>query len=222
MLLCAAAVVLLALGAGGGEMISQRLASPPPASEPRSASSPGEVDIGFSQDMTTHHQQGIVMAQITEDSNSPEVSSLADVIEANQLEEAGRMQGWLTLWEAPTLPTGTPMTWMGGEAGQGSGHDHGGAHSDDASHGTMPGMATQDELTRLRESSGEERDVLFLQLMLRHHQAGMQMASYAAEHAEMPQVRNLAERITFDQRLEIQRIIQLLDERGAERLPPPQ
>ena len=40
--------------------------------------------------------------------------------------------------------------------------------------------------------------MLFLQLMLRHHQGGAPMAGYAAQHAETPQVRNLAEKmLTF-------------------------
>ena len=56
----------------------------------------------------------------------------------------------------------------------------------------MPGMASTEELSGLRAATGPQLDVLFLQLMLRHHEGGAGMLSYAAEHAELPQVRNLA------------------------------
>ncbi len=78
------------------------------------------------------------------------------------------------------------MTWMGdddahmdGHAGHGTaGHDSAGAGS-----GPMPGMATSEELAALRAASGPELDVLFLQLMLRHHEGGLPMMEYGAEHA---------------------------------------
>ena len=48
----------------------------------------------------------------------------------------------------------------------------------------MPGMATEDELANLRALSGTAFDVEFLRLMIRHHQGGLDMAQYAAEHAD--------------------------------------
>ena len=53
----------------------------------------------------------------------------------------------------------------------------------------MPGMATEDELAEPAvASSGTAFDVEFLRLMIRHHQGGLEMAEYAAEHAEEPAV----------------------------------
>jgi uncharacterized protein (DUF305 family) len=85
----------------------------------------------------------------------------------------------------------------------------------------MPGMASPAELKRLRTASGAPFDVLFLQLMLRHHQGGLPMARYAAEHAKTPQVRNLAQQIAASQGSEAEYLTQLLAQRGAQPLPPP-
>lgn len=74
----------------------------------------------------------------------------------------------------------------------------------------MPGMATQKELQSLRTLQGRDQKVLFLQLMLRHHQGGVTMADDAATHATIPQVRSLAARMSFDQQQENQIISQLL------------
>jgi uncharacterized protein (DUF305 family) len=85
----------------------------------------------------------------------------------------------------------------------------------------MPGMALPAELERLRTTGGVPFDVLFLQLILRHHQGGLPMARYAAEHAETPQVRNLAQQIAASQGAEAEYLTQLLAQRGAQPLPPP-
>ena len=47
----------------------------------------------------------------------------------------------------------------------------------------MPGMATEAELAQLRSLSGTAFDVMFLQLMIRHHQGGLEMAQYGQQHA---------------------------------------
>jgi uncharacterized protein (DUF305 family) len=187
------------------------------------------VDVGFSQDMSVHHRQAILMAgQARDRSDDPAIRSLAFDIETNQLEQVGRMQGWLSLWNQAPLPNGKYMTWMPDDAmpgmagmpGMSGGHDDGDAHGS-AGIATMPGMASPAELERLRAASGKQLDVLFLQLMLRHHQGGVPMASYAAQHAETAQVRNLADKIVIAQSSEAEYLKQLLDRYGAKPLPPP-
>ena len=60
-------------------------------------------------------------------------------------------------------------------------------------------MATSDQLRALRAASGEQMDVLFLQLMLRHHEGGVIMLQYASEHASVTEVRNLAAQMLSSQ-----------------------
>jgi uncharacterized protein (DUF305 family) len=98
---------------------------------------------------------------------------------------------------------------------------HGGGSSTAAGVATMPGMASSADLERLRASNGAGFDVLFLQLMLHHHQGGAPMAQYTAEHGETPQVRNLAEKIFVSQGAESEYLAQLITQRGAQPLPPP-
>ncbi len=180
----------------------------------------GAVDIGFAQDMSVHHRQAVLMAGLArERSSDPAIQSIAFDIETSQLEQIGRMQGWLSLWNAAALPTGRHMTWMT-DAHAMPGMEHGGG-SGTAGVETMPGMASPADLERLRASSGAEFDVLFLQLMLRHHQGGVPMAQYAAQHAETLQVRNLAEKIVASQSAESTYMAELIIKRGAEPLPPP-
>jgi uncharacterized protein (DUF305 family) len=57
--------------------------------------------------------------------------------------------------------------------------------------------------------------------MLRHHQGGVSMATYAAQRAETAQVRNLADKIVDSQGAESKYLAQLIGQRGAQPLPPP-
>ncbi|MGH3758145.1 DUF305 domain-containing protein [Actinophytocola sp.] len=212
----AAAVVLLLVGATVGMLVtlSRTDSSAPPDA--------GSVDVGFAQDMRVHHLQAVTMAGIERDRTTDQVlRGIAYDIESTQLAQLSEMSGWLTVWGQPALPApGAPhMGWM----------SEGGTHShSDGSGGTttgavqrMPGMATTEELNRLRTLSGKELDVLFLQLMLRHHQGGLEMAQYAAEHASEGYVRNLAQKVVSSQDNEIRLMTAYLNQRGAEPLPFP-
>jgi uncharacterized protein (DUF305 family) len=179
----------------------------------------GPVAVGFAQDMSVHHRQAVLMAGLARDrSTDPTIRLLAFDIETNQLEQIGQMQGWLSLWNAAALPTGRYMTWMADPMPGMAGMTHGGGSGGVA---TMPGMASPADLDRLRAASGAQFDTLFLQLMLRHHQGGAPMARYAAQHGEMAQVRNLAEKMVVSQGAESAYMAELIAQRGAQPLPPP-
>jgi uncharacterized protein (DUF305 family) len=168
------------------------------------------VDVGFARDMSAHHLQAVEMANLAlERSTDEAVRGLAFDIAETQQNQAGRMQGWLSVWGV--LPSGGErMAWMsGGHAGHSS------------ADGLMPGMATEEELAELRSLSGEEFDVRFLQLMTRHHQGGSDMAVYAAEHAQEPAVRSLARSIAETQEVETTTMARMLQQRGAVPLPAP-
>jgi uncharacterized protein (DUF305 family) len=171
------------------------------------------VDAGFSRDMARHHLQGVEMANlVAERSQDPEVRTLAFDISSTQTNQAGRMQGWLTLWGLP-LSGGEPMAWMAGNGGH-AGHDM-------EMGALMPGMATEGELANLRSLSGPAFDVEFLRLMIRHHQGGKEMAQYAADHAGEAAVRDLARSILQSQTAETTLMAGMLAERGGTPLPAP-
>ena len=77
---------------------------------------------------------------------------------------------------------------------------------------TMPGMASDADLERLRTTASLEADELFLTLMQAHHEGGIHMAEDAAGNAEDAAVRELAARIARIQASEVAEYQILLDE----------
>lgn len=210
----AAVVAVLLIGAVLGMFLSQRaLGSSGPATP-----AAGSVEVGFAQDMSVHHLQAVTMANWARDhSTDPQVRQLAFDIQSTQLEQVGRMKGWLMLWGQPEQGSGAYMTWMTQSSGQ---NMPGMAmpSSTTSSDAPMPGMATNAELAKLRSLSGKDLDVYFLQLMLRHHQAGTAMAQYAHDHTSIDAVKTLTQSILDSQAAEMQLMKQMLAARGAQPL----
>lgn len=212
LVIAAAVVAVLLIGAATGLLVAQTRPSADLA-----APAPDSVAVGFCQDMSVHHRQAALMAGIARDrTTDPAVQHLAFDIETSQLEQIGRMQGWLNLWGRDPLPLGGHMGWMRGAQHAGSS-----AHNGDGPVTQMPGMATASDLIGLRQLEGREFDVLFLQLMLRHHQGGLAMMNYAAEHAEAGVVRNLATQMRTAQTAESDLLTDMITDRGGSPLPPP-
>ena len=203
------AAALLLLGATGGLLLGRSGSGG--LAVPAAGSVDVGVDVGFAQDMSVHHDNVVQMASWVRDhSSDPVVRQLAYDIESGQTAQVGQMQGWLSMWGAASQPTGGYMRWMPDmSADPGMGHHVG------AGVAAMPGMASQDDLARLRASTGRAGDVLFLQLTIRHHDGGAPMLRYAARHAEAPQVRNLAAQMLTAQSAETALMRQMLAERGA-------
>lgn len=170
----------------------------------------GSVDVGFARDMSAHHSQAVTMAGMARDRSADDaVHTLAFDIETSQNQQVGVMQGWLQVWGRPVNGSEPRMAWMaGGQA----------MHTDG---NLMPGMATSDELDQLRAASGDELDVLFLQLMIRHHRGGVEMAQYAVDHAVTEPVRTLALSMVRAQSSEIATMTEMLSKRSAATLPYP-
>ncbi|HSV68341.1 MAG TPA: DUF305 domain-containing protein [Mycobacteriales bacterium] len=170
------------------------------------------VDVGFARDMQVHHVQATAMAGWVRDhSRDPLVRNLAYDIETQQFGEIGRFNGWLDSWGYLPGSDRAPMAWMAGS----------GRHAHVSADGLMPGMATSAELATLKTLSGTALDVDFLRLMIRHHQGGLAMAQYAAEHAGEDYVRTTAQKIATAQQGEVVIMEQDLRERGGTPLPPP-
>jgi uncharacterized protein (DUF305 family) len=187
------------------------------------------VEAGFARDMQTHHDQAVQMALIIrEQSDDPAIRSLAYDIATSQAQQSGQMYAWLNAWGLPQASTQPEMTWMLQPTLDGSdAHGHGGAASPtaasdatgDAAAGTpapmvpgepMPGMATSADLDRLSSLTGVEAETLFLQLMIAHHQGGVEMAEAALSRTTNPLVTALAKAIVFAQSGEIQYMQELL------------
>ena len=207
LMVAGAVVALLLLGASAGLLLGVR-GSPDNAAPP-----PDSVDVGFCQDMTVHHRQAATMAALArERASEPRLRTLAFDIETTQIEQVGRMQGWLSLWGRDRLPSGEHMRWMTGEPG----HDHPASTAPAAAPADrMPGMATPEELLRLRDLSGVEADREFLRLMIRHHEGGVPMAQAILERTNRDVVEQLARAIVESQQAEIETMTALLESKGG-------
>lgn len=197
------AVCLLIIAGAAGWLLRGGDSSSP--STPTSSS----VDAGFARDMATHHTQAVTMAGYERDYTSDsQLKILAFDIETSQEFQLGQMQGWLDNWGLSRNST-HPMAWMGS------------AHMAMGANELMPGMATPAQLDKLESLHGRALDVLFLQLMIRHHQGGVPMARFALAHAHEAYVRQLASRIVSAQNAEIVQMEQLLRKLGGTPLPSP-
>jgi len=216
----AAVIVVLLVGVVLGMFLTQQATRD---DAPSATPGEGSVEVGFAQDMSVHHLQAVTMASWERDhTTDPELKQMAFDIESTQREQVGRMKGWLMLWGQPEQATGAYMTWMTPDAG----HEHMAmAPSTASTAGTdgavMPGMATNSELARLRSLSGQQLDVYFLQLMLRHHQGGTAMAQYAHDHTSVSAVKALTQSMLVSQGAEMTLMRGMLAARGAQPLPYP-
>ncbi len=57
----------------------------------------------------------------------------------------------------------------------------------------MPGMATREEIAKLKAAKGTDVDILFLQYMLRHHLGGIHMVDGVLAENPTREVKDLAE-----------------------------
>lgn len=208
--LCLIAALLLA----AGFLLRPVLLAPTPAAAPELFS---DNEIGFIQDMAEHHGQAMIMVSRLDPGADPAVSALAGQIDAAQRVEFGTLLGWTRL-AGRTLTNPEPMAWMHGDM-------HGDMQADmPASHhaampAQMPGMASADELTELGDARGADAEVLFLQLMLRHHEGGIAMATAADELLDSGPVKQSARSMVQEQNQESQLMQVLLAQRGAQPLP---
>lgn len=178
------------------------------------------VEIGFSQDMTAHHQQALLMVQRLDPGVDPTVLRLAQQLDSTQRLEIGTMLGWLRLANATPLSP-RPMAWMPADGSAPHQHSMPVAQAEPkAPPGTvMPGMATTAELDALAAARGRDAEILFLQLMYRHHRGGIAMAQAADQLIAAGPVKETARSMIHAQAQETGLMGMLLTERGAAPLP---
>ncbi|WP_433057084.1 DUF305 domain-containing protein [Dactylosporangium sp. CS-033363] len=191
-----AAVLLLVTGVAIGYLI-------PVLSRPGDDS----VDAGFARDMSIHHAQAVEMGMFAYRlGTTDDIRNLGYDIAASQQWQIGQMQTWLTEWHLSPTSSKRAMAWM--PDGQNT------LQPD----GRMPGMASDDELKKLKSSTGKDFDILWCQLMLRHHLGGIHMAEVAAKSASDPDVRDAAEKIRQSQSYDIAQLSEKLKDLGAQPL----
>ncbi|HTF12399.1 MAG TPA: DUF305 domain-containing protein [Asanoa sp.] len=170
-----------------------------------SRSHPGDdsVEAGFARDMSTHHAQAVEMSMLALDkSTQPDLRLLAGEIAQAQQAQIGMMQTWLREWGLEPTGHQPRMSWM----------------KDGASlmkNGLMPGMASPEDMTKLRNATGADFDQLYLHLMQQHHLGGIHMVDGILAVSHEGDVDWLAQAMANNQRAELEFIQQILTKIGA-------
>ncbi|MGB3594864.1 MAG: DUF305 domain-containing protein [Ornithinimicrobium sp.] len=177
------------------------------------------VDAGFARDMGEHHAQAVDMSLIVlQTSESQDVDVLAYDIATTQSNQIGRMQSWLEDWDLPQARTEDRMAWM--PEGSMAMDDMGMEEMPDAAPGSpeyraMPGMASLAEMEDLRAADSTQAEILYLQLLITHHLAGVEMAEAAVAEGQDPDVVDLAQAMVNGQRSEVALMSDMLEAREA-------
>lgn len=184
-------LVLIAVLVGGALIVNALWDRPPDEDS---------AEAGFLRDMQVHHNQAVVMAMIIRDrTDDDQLKAIATDIAFTQTSQIGTMAGFLNLWELNPTGDDMPMAWMG-----------------HPTEGRMRGMASPEEVDLLRTLPVDQAEVLFLQLMNRHHVAGVEMAQAIIERSDQEDLVEMAESMVRVQNAEIEVMNQFLEERGAE------
>jgi uncharacterized protein (DUF305 family) len=109
-----------------------------------------EADAMFAQMMIPHHEQAVDMSDMVlrKSGINPEVQALAKQIKAAQQPEIDMMNAWLETWGRVQMPEGSH-------------------------HSSSDGMMTEEQMQELDEANSAEGQRLFLEGMIRHHQAAI-------------------------------------------------
>lgn len=147
------------------------------------------ADVGFLQDMITHHQQAIEVSLLElAYGEDPTVRSFASDVLNFQSYEIGLMTQKLAGWGfTPSDRSDQAMAWMDMPVPVDQ----------------MPGLLSDDEMAEISEARGTELDQLFLEKMAEHHRGGIHMAQAATQLVDDDEVRDLAERMVRNQSSEI-------------------
>lgn len=158
------------------------------------------VEVGFLQDMITHHDQALGVAMLTAThGDDPVVHSYALDVVSFQQYEIGLMTEMLDQWGyGRSDRSDEAMGWMDMPVPVEQ----------------MPGLLSDGQLDELAAARGAEIDRLFLERMAEHHRGGLHMAQAAQEQAGDDDVVDLAARIERNQASEINEYRQVAELRG--------
>lgn len=147
-------------------------------SSPNAASQP--YDLQFLDTMMVHHQGAIDMARPAETkAQHVELKEMARNIIRDQEREIAQMKQWREQWYAGK-PEAMNMEMSG----------------------MMDSMRGMD-MNKMNAASGNEFDLMFIDMMIPHHQGAVTMAREALTKAEHPEIKRLAQQIIDAQEREI-------------------
>lgn len=179
-----------------------------------------DFDRAWLQEMVMHHAMAVMMARpVAERAEHLELQGLARAIVDDQMREIAAMRGWLKDWYGIDMPDplavmeqmhaggmppgGTLPGMMHGAAGMpaiGGGPMTAGPMADA---GMMDMGMMMDMMDDYATLPARRLEVVFMSLMIGHHEGAVAMAQEAVEQASHPEVRDLADQIIASQSAEI-------------------
>jgi uncharacterized protein (DUF305 family) len=151
-------------------------------SSPNAAKAP--YDLQFLDTMSAHHQSALDMAKLTEKRSAhTELKQMAKTMIGDPQKEIQQLRGWKKQW----YPS-----------------------KDYAKNTQMPGMkesmGDMAMMDRLEAASGPKFDVMFLELMPKHHAGAIRMAKDALKKAKHPEIKQFAQKVIDSQTEEVARM----------------
>ncbi len=187
----AALVAMTACGSSDNSEVSDAPTTTQAAVVTSAATEFNDADVTFAQGMIPHHEQAIEMAEIALDPTvqaSDQVRDLATRVKQAQDPEIELLSSWLTAWSQPI------------QMDTSAGHDM----------SSMEGMMSADEMTGLASTTGAEFDGLWMNMMIRHHQGAIAMATTVQSDGGNADAIALAGQIISAQQAEIDEMNALL------------
>ena len=139
------------------------------------------IDQTFIRHMLTHHEQGILLAEIAaEKASDSHLRALSKLMVASQRGEARILSHWWASWFVEPRQVCSAQE-----------------------RASMPGLLDAGEVARLESTEASSFDVLFLELMTRHHAGAVAMADAQLRGGSDPRLRIMAQAIRHEQQGEI-------------------
>ncbi len=151
-----------------------------------------EFDQMFIDMMVPHHQAAVEMAVLAQEkAEHSELKQMAAQIIADQEKEIAQLKTWRKEWYgSDSTPPMSDMPSLSGMTEMG--------------HGSMTMDMTMD-VEKLRTTS-ESFDLMFIDLMIGHHQMAIEAGMMAEQQATRDEVRDLAQKIIEKQQAEIEQM----------------
>jgi uncharacterized protein (DUF305 family) len=139
------------------------------------------IDQAFIRHMSTHHEQGILLALIAaERAGDAHLRALSRLMVASQNGEARILAHWWASW------FGEPMQICSAQE-----------------RAVMPGLLDTADVAKLQSVEALSFDRLFIDLMTRHHKGAVAMADAELRHGSDPRLKIMAHAIRHEQQGEI-------------------
>ena len=153
-----------------------------PATE-TSATPTAQYDLQFIDSLTRHHQMAIDMATMAAPKFEHQpLKDAAKTTVDDQTKEIAQLRQWRDQW----YPGAAPAESM-----------------------QMPGMSSMSmDMSHMQSMTGHALDMMFMDMMIPHHEGGVAMGQDALAKAEHPEIKEFAQKMIEKQKKEIEQMQQ--------------